>query len=464
MPVMTINNLLGADSLLELENDTYADYQRQADLAIAEKLRKALRDPELLQVLIYFAAKAGMRFAGYRDITISLASGKKVTVSSPLFHKAKPKDRRRKKRRQGTTCHLGLEYLGITERCTSLLLQRTLMLAAICPSFDSASECAKHFGITINHRFLQHRLYKFSGEAMEQREELVIDEVFKKPGLRISVGIDGGRIRARLPRKGRPPKGAKRAGYTTDWTQPWLLSISLLDENGNKLKDIESIYDGTLGDIYAAFELLQSFLLKIFVDECQYIAFCADNGSGIMQRIEKMIKTMKLTQARCTVDYAHAKQNLSAVTDKIIEGLKLTGKAKSRLLARFKKWLYEGNITAMIDYVKTKLHYKRGKQAALKKLNDYFKKPEYYSYKTNKEQGLPIGSGIIESAIRRIINLRVKSPGMFWKREHAEKMIFVRAQVLSGRWKQVCKGVFAKTYHAINQAVEQADNSYQMAA
>ncbi len=47
---------------------------------------------------------------------------------------------------------------------------------------------------------------------------------------------------------------------------------------------------------------------------------------------------------------------------------------------------------------------------------------------------LPTGSGCVESAIRRVINLRLKSPGIFWKRETAEMMRFLRSTLLCGRW------------------------------
>ena len=47
---------------------------------------------------------------------------------------------------------------------------------------------------------------------------------------------------------------------------------------------------------------------------------------------------------------------------------------------------------------------------------------------------LPTGSGCVESAIRRVINLRLKSPGIFWKRETAEVMLFLRSTLLCGRW------------------------------
>jgi hypothetical protein len=55
-------------------------------------------------------------------------------------------------------------------------------------------------------------------------------------------------------------------------------------------------------------------------------------------------------------------------------------------------------------------------------------------YPTFRKLGLPLGSGAIESGIRRVINLRMKNNGMFWREEHAEAMLQVRAQVISKRW------------------------------
>ena len=51
-----------------------------------------------------------------------------------------------------------------------------------------------------------------------------------------------------------------------------------------------------------------------------------------------------------------------------------------------------------------------------------------------KKKNIPIGSGSVESAIRRVLNLRIKGARLFGLKENAEKMIFLRSQLLSGRW------------------------------
>ncbi len=41
--------------------------------------------------------------------------------------------------------------------------------------------------------------------------------------------------------------------------------------------------------------------------------------------------------------------------------------------------------------------------------------------------GIPIGSGAVESSIRRVINLRLKSNGSFWKASNAEALLQLRS-------------------------------------
>lgn len=54
-------------------------------------------------------------------------------------------------------------------------------------------------------------------------------------------------------------------------------------------------------------------------------------------------------------------------------------------------------------------------------------------YSLSVSNHLPIGSGAIESAERRVINLRVKSNATYWLRENAETIIRFRAWIKAGR-------------------------------
>lgn len=55
-------------------------------------------------------------------------------------------------------------------------------------------------------------------------------------------------------------------------------------------------------------------------------------------------------------------------------------------------------------------------------------------YVTISNMGLPIGSGAMESAIRRVVNLRLKGASLYWLRDTAEAMLMLRSYYKAGRW------------------------------
>ena len=56
------------------------------------------------------------------------------------------------------------------------------------------------------------------------------------------------------------------------------------------------------------------------------------------------------------------------------------------------------------------------------------KYPEY------RAKGIPIGSGVAESACRHVVASRLKGPGMRWDEPGAEAILRLRTLELSGRW------------------------------
>lgn len=58
-----------------------------------------------------------------------------------------------------------------------------------------------------------------------------------------------------------------------------------------------------------------------------------------------------------------------------------------------------------------------------------------------REEGFPIGSGMIESGCKQF-RARFNGPGMRWSRAGAERMIPVRAAIMSGRFEEVWREVY----------------------
>jgi hypothetical protein len=63
-----------------------------------------------------------------------------------------------------------------------------------------------------------------------------------------------------------------------------------------------------------------------------------------------------------------------------------------------------------------------------------------------KNENLPIGSGAMESSIRRVINMRLKGAATYWLRENAEKMLMLRCYFKSGRWDMLKRLAFSSKH------------------
>src|SRR5262245_22248320 len=55
-------------------------------------------------------------------------------------------------------------------------------------------------------------------------------------------------------------------------------------------------------------------------------------------------------------------------------------------------------------------------------------------YVTLEARQLSIGSGQVESAVRRVVNLRFKAPGSFWPETQVSGLMPARAAFHGGRW------------------------------
>ena len=439
--VDAIVSILGTDSFTDYERSVYEKYQQKAEQEIADMLNLLLSSIPFLLVLKQWAAKTACRFYGFRDISIRLKSGQKFSVKSPVFLKAKPKGKRGRvpKRHKGALRHLGLELIGIIKQVSPALVEVCVSMAVLCPSFEVAAHALRGFGIQMNQHLLQNLTGRFADLAMKVRFACFAEEAWQKPGLKILICVDGGRFRERRTKRGKRKKDQKRQGYNSDWVEPRLLTISQFDDRGKKIRSISPIIDGSSGSMDDFFELLKQHLLRLNLENASEIVFSADGGNGIWPRVDNLINELGIYTAKRILDYTHAKQNLGIIVELISEKLKLPDKETAKLSKQMFEQLWNGDINRIADIVQEKLSSaKKSLKIALKKLGKYFKDHSKFQYRMFRENGLPTGSGTVESAIRRVINLRIKGAGMFWKRKNAEKMIFLRSLVLTGKLKTAC--------------------------
>jgi len=104
--------------------------------------------------------------------------------------------------------------------------------------------------------------------------------------------------------------------------------------------------------------------------------------------------------------------------------------------------LIDGNIDAVLLGFR-KLARGRAASKVKTEIRYFEENRERMHYNLLAEKKLPIGSGATESAVRQIVNMRLKGAGMFWKIENAEAFLHLRCYLKARRWDSMEKAVFS---------------------
>lgn len=76
-----------------------------------------------------------------------------------------------------------------------------------------------------------------------------------------------------------------------------------------------------------------------------------------------------------------------------------------------------------------------GLQHDLEREANYFRtNARRMRYQEFREEGYPIGSGMVESGCKNVVGARLKGPGMRWSRSGAQRILALRSELLSDRW------------------------------
>lgn len=322
--------------------------------------------------------------------------------------------------------------MGILGRATPSCLSKLVQMALLCPSFEVAKSVLEEQGVQVDVKTLVRYCQLLGEMGINWRGKASLEGTEELTGITVVIGIDGGRLRERRKKRGRYKQGQKRTGFHAEWKEPKLFTIYFLDKKGEVIKEIKPMHDATMGDHQAMFALLEQYLSELPLEQAEKVVFCGDGATWIWSDVISLCKRMQLdmTSVYQVLDYTHAKQQLGKLLNYVGKRTRQQGK----LDRKWKNLLWNGQIGKLKTEIEKQCVGSR-QVAALKKWKKYFKQNENrMQYQTFEEQYIPCGSGSVESAIRRVINLRLKAPGTFWTIEMAEVVLFLRSQLISGRW------------------------------
>jgi hypothetical protein len=325
---------------------------------------------------------------------------------------------------------------------TSLVARQSTLM----PSFELARQELARGGLKLNIKVVHRSTHRLGEQLLIARRcdleryrngELPAGTQFA--GKRIVVQIDGGRIRLRKvtrKQKGKGKHKKQKRRYKGQWREPKLLTIFEIDEKGQMARKSRARIDGTFHGPDELMELLAMHLHQLGAAQAEVVVFVSDGAPWIWERLPWVVKRVGLDSKKVAyaLDWCHALHHVGLA----LAAVGLPPEEHRRVFKKLRKWLKKGAAAAVLNELE-RLGEKHGVLEAMATPVAYLDKhleAGHLNYDEMQERGLPIGSGGIESAIRRVVNQRLKGNGLMWCEENAEGMLLLRAAALTGRWEE----------------------------
>lgn len=213
----------------------------------------------------------GYRSGGCRAVNVHLLGGGSVDVRVDyLKRKSRVRNGRKKRRtgkrgKGGSGLYPALVALGVAFGASPALIGEVTCQIADSDSFRTGLAALARRGIDLGHkptlRLVNHMSHRTNSLRHEWLTRVSGPESSILADKRVVVATDGGRLRERRKtQKSRCQDGSYRHGFDAPWREPKMLVIYTIDAQGNPENEFRPIYDGTLGDCDAVFQMLGAYL------------------------------------------------------------------------------------------------------------------------------------------------------------------------------------------------------------
>ena len=443
--------LRNGESLLDVERGLFKDLLYLGLIIINHAIKTLLAEQEFVSATHKEVRSlvGSMRSKGRVKVTIKTLFGP-ITVRTSYWVenlRGRRGAKRQKRRKTGSGLYPTLWMWGIYERCTPAVQGEVARAMALCSSCREGSDLLATRGIHIDAKAVCRLAYGVGTRAIKARDDrlnypdLIPNEDRILVDRRVAVALDGGRYRARITHSAGRKNAKNRRGFDTPWKEPKGFIIYILDENGKPDRSVKPLCDFVTGDADVTSELLCKYLRAYGAEEAREIIFLADGAHWIWNRVTWLREELNFDDVKVTevLDFYHAVEHLTELS-KLPKGW--SQHRRKLWVKRQRRALKGGDFTdVQVAIAKLGEDVPKSKQELFKREERYFNgdHKERLSYADFAKQRLPLGSGAIESAIRRVINQRIKSNGIFWKPENAELVMHMRAQFKTGRFEEMIR-------------------------
>lgn len=319
---------------------------------------------------------------------------------------------------------------GVQARSCSRRLQRSITdLGADLPYSQAMDKLVEHYGIVIPESTIRRVTLRHAKE-IQKRSQGLPQGLPKKvsPGQIFIAQVDG----TMVPTVSSDPEQLdQRKGKSVQWQEA---KVSLAHAHGST----ELTYAATLlGDVDSAGKQLRACAKRAGFGKGHHAHGVADGASWIAKQMKQRFGS----QGSYLLDFYHVCDYLSAAAKAFesqpSEQQAWIDKQKQRLKAQGLGALLN-ELQGAVEPAPTP-----EEDAPVRRCYRYLsQRQDQLDYEGAIRQGLPIGSGEIESAHRYLIQKRLKLPGAWWQAANAEDMLALRVNRANGEW----QGYWSTTY------------------
>jgi hypothetical protein len=228
--------------------------------------------------------------------------------------------------------------------------------------------------------------------------------------------------------KNRKGKGENGQAKTREAKLGCIFTQSAIDKKGYPIRDEGST--SYVGSIETAEEFegrIYNEALMRGLEKAKKVCVIGDGAQWIWN-----IADFYFHGAIQIIDLYHAREHYWKVAKKMFPDDK---KKLKTWTTRRRKELDSGNVEKVIAAMKRLAPSLAQQQEEIKNQIGYFEKnKERMRYKKFRQQGLFIGSGVVEAGCKNVIGQRLKQSGMHWTVDGANKIIALRCCLFSNRW------------------------------
>jgi hypothetical protein len=417
------------EELEALEREIRQRTDRLGSLLVGHHLQQALDSAALRAEQERLVRQWPKSLKNDGKVTVMVRTVQGLAVPVRLTYYRRQGQRRAGKRDAGV--YAGLVLLGMYDRCTPALASEVSLLAAMLGSLAEAQDVLAARGVALDTKTVRLIAYRYAARARleQQIERTAFEDTVA--GRRVVISSDGGRLRLRETKRGPKTKKGRRR-YTGAWREPKVLIVYVVDAEGKQESRFAPFIDATLKGPDAVFALLRTYLQRLEITQADHVLFLADGAPWIWKRVPLLVQALGLAAAQVheLLDFYHAVQHLGQAAALRKDW---SAKARTRWRTQQRRLLMRGEVAQVITAVRDLCRGRNSK--AIRKHREYFIKNQHrMAYAQLMALKLPIGSGAIESAVRRVVNLRLKGPSLFWCRASAEAILLLRSYYKAGRW------------------------------